>query len=335
MSADTILVSTWGLSMSTDQPSPTFDQQTRFHRSRYPRSRLQALLAVAALSVVLYVFVRLDRSAAEWFGPIAEAVHDLFNQVPGKAAPLTAAARRLKKDVTALGGVASVSVRKPGFFGTIGQTEWANVDFRNQEFDDAAFAQLAETHGARIGGLYLENTGVTDGGLTSLSKFIMLRHLHIRNYRQRKSDPVPSPKITDAGMVHLKGLDRLRTLNLSDLPVTDAGLAAIEGLPELMGLYLSRTKVQGRSLGRMKSLRRLSILYLDGSELTEDGLKNLSGATNLQFLSLDGVPLSVNALPYLKAIPRLSNLELTGCGFLDEEVADLTKQRPSLRIKRR
>jgi hypothetical protein len=84
----------------------------------------------------------------------------------------------------------------------------------------------------------------------------------------------------------------------------------------------------------MKSLPRLSILYLDGSELTEDGLNNLSGATNLQFLSLNGVALSVNALPYLKAIPRLSNLELTGCGFLDEEVAGLTKQRPNLRIKR-
>ena len=266
--------------------------------------------------------------------PSVKASTTFSTRYPGRPPRSPRRPRRLKKDVTALGGVPDVSLTKPGFFGTIGQTEWANVDFRNQEFDDAALAQLAETHGDRIGGLYLENTGVTDAGLRSLSKLTMLRHLEIRNYRRRKSDPVSPPKITDAGMVHLKGLDHLWTLNLSDLPVTDAGLAAIEGLPELQGLYLSRTKVQGHSLARMKSLPRLSILYLDGSEMTEDGLKNLSGATNLQILSLNGVPLSENALPYLKAIPRLSSLELTGCGFLDEEVADLTKGRPSLRIKR-
>jgi hypothetical protein len=299
-----------------------------------PQWRLRALLAVTALSLGLYVFVRLDRSAAEWLGPVGEGIHDLFNQVPGKPAPLTRAARRLEADVLALGGVANISVIGPGYLGTIGQAEWVNVDFRNEGFDDAALARLAAAHGGRIGGLYLANTGVTDAGLESLSKLTRLRHLYIRNDRRRRTDRVLAPRITDAGMVHLRGLDHLWTLNLSKLPVTDAGLAAIEGLPELNGLYLSGTKVRGHFLARMKSLPRLSILYLDGSAMTEDGLKTLSGATNLEILSLDGVPLTPNALPLLGAIPRLSRLELTGCGFLDEEVAELAKGRPGLRIRR-
>jgi hypothetical protein len=228
-------------------------------------------------------------------------------------------------------------VRKRGFLGTIGQTEWSNVDFRSRRFDDAALARLAEMHGDRISGLYLENTGVTDAGLRNLSRFTMLRHLHIRNYPLRKQPGTAelAPLITDAGLVHLKNLNHLWTLNLSDLPITDVGLASINELPELIGLYLSHTKVQGDGLAQLRSLPRLSILYLDNSAMTEDGLKALSGATNLQILSLNQVPLTPAALPLLKAIPRLDRLEITGCGFLDEEVDALVKSKPRLRVVRK
>jgi hypothetical protein len=211
--------------MSIDQTSLMTDQPTAAKpRPKRKNLRLRVLLALTAMAFGFYVFVRLDRPMIERLGPVAEAVHDLFNQVPGKPAPLTARGRRLVEDVKALGGIPSVSVNKRGYFGTIGQTEWSNVSFHNPEFDDAALARLAETHGDRIGGLYLENTGVTDAGLKSLSKFTMLRHLNIRNYALRTGSPASQPTITDAGLVHLKGLNHLWSLNLSDLPITDAGL---------------------------------------------------------------------------------------------------------------
>jgi hypothetical protein len=274
---------------------------------------------------------------AEQFGPVAEGIHDLFNQVPGKAPPLTAAARHLKEDVETLGGDPGINVTRPGYFGTLGQEEWFNVTFHNPGFDDTALAQLAETHGAEIGGLYLENTKVTDEGLTSLSKFTRLRHLTLRNYprRLRPGTPEPPPKITDAGLIHLKVLGHLGSLNLTDLPITDAGLEGIMDLPELDGLYLSRTRVEGRNLSRLKSLPGLSILYLDHSKRTEEGLKALSGATSLRILSLDGVHLTPDALPLLKAIPRVDRLELTGCGFLDEEIDALVKSKPGLKVMRK
>jgi hypothetical protein len=292
------------------------------------------LLALNALALGLYVFVRLDRSAVERLGPVVVGIYDRFNQVPGRPAPLTSAGRRLVEDVKALGGQPSVTVRKRGYLGTIGQSEWSNVTFHNREFDDKALAQLAEMYGDRISGLYLENTSITDAGLRSLSKFTMLRHLTIRSYRQRPGTPDLPATITDAGLIHLKSLDHLWSLDLSDLPVTDAGLAAINELPELNSLYLRNTKVQGHGLAQMKSLPRWSILYLDHSRMTEDSLKALSGATRLQILSLKQVPLTPDALPLLKAIPRVERLELGGCGFLDEEIDALVKSKPGLRVER-
>jgi hypothetical protein len=321
--------------MTTDRPTTVTEPPSpEAPRTRRPRWRLRILVAIAALSFGLHAFVRLDRSAAEWLGPVGEGVHDLFNQVPGKPPPLTPAGRRLVKDVAALGGDAGVNVVKRGVFGTIGQAEWANVTFHEPGFDDAALARLAEEHGPRIGGLALDNTGVTDAGLASLGKFTMLRHLQIRHFRRRRRDPVSPPKITDAGMVHLKGLDHLWTLDLGGLPITDSGLAAIEGLPELQVLFLAGTNVQGRRLSLLKSLPRLSHLQLEGVEPAEDLLKDLSGATSLESLSLVRVPLSADALPHLRAIPRLETLDLTGCGLLDEEVAELLKSKPRLRVRR-
>jgi hypothetical protein len=102
-----------------------------------------------------------------------------------------------------------------------------------------------------------------------------------------------------------------------------------------MSLYLSNTKVQGHDLSKVRSLPRWSILYLDGSAMTDDGLAALSAATSLKILSLNRVHLTGSAIPLLKAIPGLDRLELTGCGFLDEEVDDLAKSKPGMRINRR
>lgn len=322
--------------MITDQSPPTADQPPLVEpRPRRGRRRLRALLAVSALSLGLYGFVRLDRSVAERFGPVFVGIHDLFNQVPGKPAPLSATGRRFVEDVKALGGNPGVAILKPGFLGYFGREEWFNVDSHERSFDDAALGRLAELHGERIGGLYLQNTGVTDVGLRHLGKFSKLRHLEIRNDARRSTQGESPPTITDAGMAHLKGLTHLWSLDVGDSAITDAGLDAIKDLPELMSLYLSNTGVKGPGLAGLKSLPRLLVLTLDGSQMTEDGLKALSGATSLQILSLNGLHLTPGALPLLKAIPRLDRLEITGCGFLDEEVADLKKSRPGMRIERR
>jgi hypothetical protein len=87
------------------------------------RRRLRVLLAFTVVSLGLYVFIRLDRSAAERLGPVAEVIYNLFNGTPGDSPPLTPAARHFAADIRAMGGHPSVSVTSRGYFGIIGQAE--------------------------------------------------------------------------------------------------------------------------------------------------------------------------------------------------------------------
>jgi hypothetical protein len=291
------------------------------------------MIVFAVLSLGLYGFVRLDRSTVERLGPVAEGLHHLFNQVPSEPPPITPAARRLKADVEALGGEVGVNVTKRGFFGTLGQVEWFNVTSHNPDFDDAALAGIADAHGGEIEGLYLENTGVTDEGLANLTKFHRLKNFEIRNDVRRAAKA--SPLVTDAGIAHLRGLTGLRSLNISYTSVTDAGLEAISDLPNLMSLYLGGTEVKGAALSKLKSLPKLVLLDLQATPFGHEGLTALSGATSLQILTLRQVRMSPESLPLVKAIPRLREVDITGCGLLDEEVADLKKSKPGLKVQRR
>ena len=54
---------------------------------------------------------------------------------------------------------------------------------------------------------------------------------------------INEPKITDEGLVHLKALTGLQTLNLSHTKVTDNGLVHLKGLTNLRSLNLINTKV--------------------------------------------------------------------------------------------
>ena len=46
-------------------------------------------------------------------------------------------------------------------------------------------------------------------------------------------------KVTDAGLVHLKGLAQLQSLDLMEHQVTDAGLEHLKGLTQLQSLDLT------------------------------------------------------------------------------------------------
>ncbi|MDB5350983.1 MAG: hypothetical protein JWN86_2230 [Planctomycetota bacterium] len=304
-------------------------------QQRPPRKRrtwrLRVLIAVAALAVGLYVFARLDRSAVERLGTVAARFHDLLNNAPARPGPPSATAQRFIDGVKAIAGDARVTELKPEALGYAG--EWFGVAIHEKSFDDAALGRLAERNGARIGGLYLENTGVTDAGLAQLAKFPNLRGLEIRNDLAWAAGKKQA--ITDAGMVHLKGLIGLQSLDVSYSSVTDAGLHAIADLPELQSLYLGFTGVKGSGLGEMKSLPLLSTLSLDGCKMDAEGLKALAGASRLRSLSLNRAGFEPGTLPLLGSLPALREVDLTGCVLPDPEMAALKKSKPGLKIERR
>ena len=49
------------------------------------------------------------------------------------------------------------------------------------------------------------------------------------------------PQVTDARLIHLKGLTNLETLELGDTKITDAGLVNLKGLTKLKMLNLGNT----------------------------------------------------------------------------------------------
>ena len=62
----------------------------------------------------------------------------------------------------------------------------------------------------------------------------------------------PGSKVTDDGLVHLKGLTNLQFLSLSRTKVTDAGLVHLKGLTKLQYLHLSDTKVTDEGVKKLK-----------------------------------------------------------------------------------
>ena len=76
--------------------------------------------------------------------------------------------------------------------------------------------------------------------------------------------PFIGPRVTDAGLVHLKGLTTLRTLNLSKAYITDAGLENLKGLSQLESLTLRGTQVTDTGLAVLKGLANLQSLDLGG-----------------------------------------------------------------------
>ncbi len=58
--------------------------------------------------------------------------------------------------------------------------------------------------------------------------------------------------VTDAGLVHLKELTKLPTVDLSGTKVTDAGLVHLKGLPQLQSLTLWETKVTDAGVKKLQ-----------------------------------------------------------------------------------
>ena len=85
--------------------------------------------------------------------------------------------------------------------------------------------------------------------------------------------------ITDAQLVHLRGLTELKFLDLRRHPqLTGAGLVHLQNLTELEILELSDTQVSDAGLVHLKRLKKLEWLNLYGTRVTEQGASELQKA---------------------------------------------------------
>jgi hypothetical protein len=92
--------------------------------------------------------------------------------------------------------------------------------------------------------------------------------------------------LTDAGLVNIKGMTQLQTLNLLFTTIGDAGVDNIRGLSLLQSLDLTETQVTDAGLERLEGLTRLEDLRLGKTNITDAGLVHLKGLGQLQTLYL-------------------------------------------------
>ncbi|MDA0841354.1 MAG: hypothetical protein O2857_26620, partial [Planctomycetota bacterium] len=124
------------------------------------------------------------------------------------------------------------------------------VDFMrvSGEVTDQSLLALKQLE-PQLSWLNLANTRVTDAGLVHLKGLKHLTRLHLEK-----------TEISDAGLAHLAGLADLEYLNLYGTNVTDESLATIAGFPSLKAVYLWETKVTDQAAEAFrKSNPKLSV----------------------------------------------------------------------------
>jgi internalin A len=91
----------------------------------------------------------------------------------------------------------------------------------------------------------------------------------------------------DALLTHVSRLDHLEELDLrGNGSVTDAGLVHLRGLTRLRLLDLNASGVQGPGLANLNGLTGLQTLRLEGLPVSDNDLGRLSGLTGLVALSV-------------------------------------------------
>ena len=192
--------------------------------------------------------------------------------------------------------------------------------------------------------LELQATQVTDAGMAQVAKLTSLEVFRL----PRGPGVAGQALITDAGLVHLRGLKNLKRLwldrpqytgagvqFLADLKsleslhpssgITDHDLAAIGGLGSLRELWIVGSPVTDEGLRHLSSLKSLNKFYLlRCKEVTTSGLAHLRGLP-LKSLSLDPCVPGDSRLAFLEGLPELETLNIKATALREEDLASLGK----------
>ena len=142
-------------------------------------------------------------------------------------------------------------------------------------------------------------------------------------------DSAAREKMTDAGLVHLKNLDRLERLHIMYLPITDSGLTHIKGLSELEILKLEQINITDAGLVHLHGLTQLQEVTIRNTQVTTAGLENLRSALpNCNIVVAAATATASATAPVSAASTRASD---TG-RELSQEVSAISLE-PDLEIK--
>lgn len=108
----------------------------------------------------------------------------------------------------------------------------------------------------------------------------------LRNFTRVTTLRILSGDITDAGLDHLVGVDRLWLLVLKSDRLTDGAALRVSKLKSIRKLDFMGAQLSKRGLGAIAKMPALEQLYLHGARLSEGATKSLRGMTRLRDLTV-------------------------------------------------
>lgn len=162
-------------------------------------------------------------------------------------------------------------------------TNLKSLGLYNVDIDDASFAELGTL--VNLEELDLSHTRITDDGLQVLARMPRLKSLELRRHPKWH---IPQ-QISDACVPVICGLTELESLSLSG-GVTNAGLVRIAALPRLKRLSIVSTEITGEGLAALEdsTVERLTLgsgqlgRLPPGIEKDEDILRFMPGLDSIR-----------------------------------------------------
>jgi hypothetical protein len=155
---------------------------------------------------------------------------------------------------------------------------------------------LLLTDNRQITSILIENSDITDKGLSPLSSMPNLIQLRIR-----------SP-LTDLAITSIINMKSLQFLNLPQADFTDEGIQSLSDHPNIQLLRIGGRRLSNKSLEFIATMSSLSFLHLINVPIDDQGLAAFYDTQNLQSLYLDDTDVTDAGL--VKLLERLPNLHL-------------------------
>lgn len=197
-----------------------------------------------------------------------------------------------------------------------------------KDVDDSWLVHLTALKNLKT--LKLWSTAITDAGLATIGQLDDLEQLRLYD----------CSKVSGAGLIHLRGLMNLSSLDVEKTNVDGDGLKDLRGLPNLRSLNLLETRVDDDGLVHLEGLKQLRSLRLDCTRITDAGLVHLKPLSHLEFLHLEAPLLPYEpgrdhfygpskigdaGLAHLVGLPRLRVLNLEHANATDAGIEHLSR----------
>jgi len=161
--------------------------------------------------------------------------------------------------------------------------------------------------------LRLDNTETGDAELEKIC----------RTYPELAELTLGGTKVTDASLVYLVQLTKLKKIRLSQTAITDDGMNALAKCKTLEDIDVSQTKISSPGVRELAVLPRLKSLNLYLTFVTNSGLDAFP--TTIERLNLDKCPITDEGLTKLASLSKLAWMHLGGTAITDAGLAELAK----------